>query len=33
VRDYAQVKADGVVSKDGRRCALKMLDVDALGST
>ncbi len=31
VRDYAQVKADGVVSKAIADAALKMLDVDALG--
>jgi len=31
VRDYAQVKADGVVSKTVADAALKMLDVDALG--
>ena len=31
VRDYAQVKADGVVSKEVADAALKMLDVDALG--
>jgi Holliday junction DNA helicase RuvB len=31
VRDYAQVKADGVVSKSVADAALKMLDVDALG--
>ncbi|HYD55591.1 MAG TPA: Holliday junction branch migration DNA helicase RuvB [Burkholderiales bacterium] len=31
VRDYAQVKADGVVSKAVAESALKMLDVDALG--
>ena len=31
VRDYAQVKADGVVSKPVADAALKMLDVDALG--
>jgi Holliday junction DNA helicase RuvB len=31
VRDYAQVKADGRVSKDVADAALKMLDVDALG--
>jgi Holliday junction DNA helicase RuvB len=31
VRDYAQVKADGVVSKPVAEAALKMLDVDALG--
>ncbi|HTL26050.1 MAG TPA: Holliday junction branch migration DNA helicase RuvB [Burkholderiales bacterium] len=31
VRDYAQVKADGVVSKAVADAALKMLDVDALG--
>ncbi|MBI2750190.1 MAG: Holliday junction branch migration DNA helicase RuvB, partial [Burkholderiales bacterium] len=31
VRDYAQVKADGVVSKDVADAALRMLDVDALG--
>jgi holliday junction DNA helicase RuvB len=31
VRDYAQVKADGVVSKTIADAALKMLDVDALG--
>jgi holliday junction DNA helicase RuvB len=31
VRDYAQVKADGVVTKPVAEAALKMLDVDALG--
>ena len=31
VRDYAQVKADGVVSKSVADAALKMLDVDVLG--
>ncbi|HJT62552.1 MAG TPA: Holliday junction branch migration DNA helicase RuvB [Burkholderiales bacterium] len=31
VRDYAQVKADGVVTKAVADAALKMLDVDALG--
>ncbi|HEX2567796.1 MAG TPA: Holliday junction branch migration DNA helicase RuvB, partial [Burkholderiales bacterium] len=31
VRDYAQVKADGVVSKAVAEAALKMLDVDFLG--
>ena len=31
VRDYAQVKADGVVTKGVAEAALKMLDVDALG--
>ena len=31
VRDYAEVKADGVVSKRVAEAALKMLDVDALG--
>jgi Holliday junction DNA helicase RuvB len=31
VRDYAQVKADGTVSKTVADAALKMLDVDALG--
>ncbi len=31
VRDYAQVKADGTVSKPVADAALKMLDVDALG--
>jgi Holliday junction DNA helicase RuvB len=31
VRDYAQVKADGVVSKAIADAGLKMLDVDALG--
>ncbi len=31
VRDYAQVKADGVVTKSVADAALKMLDVDALG--
>ncbi len=31
VRDYAQVKADGRVSKPIAEAALKMLDVDALG--
>ena len=31
VRDYAQVKADGVVSTAVADAALKMLDVDALG--
>jgi holliday junction DNA helicase RuvB len=31
VRDYAQVKADGVVTKPVADAALKMLDVDALG--
>jgi Holliday junction DNA helicase RuvB len=31
VRDYAQVKADGKVSKPVAEAALKMLDVDALG--
>jgi len=33
VRDYAQVKADGTVSKSVAEAALKMLDVDVLGST
>ena len=31
VRDYAQVKADGKVTKSVAEAALKMLDVDALG--
>src|SRR6266850_5335162 len=31
VRDYAQVKADGTVSKAVAQAALKMLDVDGLG--
>ena len=31
VRDYAQVKADGTVSRPVADAALKMLDVDALG--
>jgi Holliday junction DNA helicase RuvB len=31
VRDYAQVKADGKVTKEVADAALKMLDVDALG--
>jgi Holliday junction DNA helicase RuvB len=31
VRDYAQVKADGTVTKPVAEAALKMLDVDALG--
>jgi Holliday junction DNA helicase RuvB len=31
VRDYAEVKADGTVSKATADAALKMLDVDALG--
>ncbi|HEX2333100.1 MAG TPA: Holliday junction branch migration DNA helicase RuvB [Burkholderiales bacterium] len=31
VRDYAQVKGDGTVSKPVAEAALKMLDVDALG--
>jgi Holliday junction DNA helicase RuvB len=31
VRDYAQVKADGAVSKPVAEAALKMLDVDVLG--
>jgi Holliday junction DNA helicase RuvB len=31
VRDYAQVKADGTVTKSVAEAALKMLDVDALG--
>jgi Holliday junction DNA helicase RuvB len=31
VRDYAQVKGDGTVSKTVAEAALKMLDVDALG--
>jgi holliday junction DNA helicase RuvB len=31
VRDYAQVKADGVASRGVAEAALKMLDVDALG--
>jgi holliday junction DNA helicase RuvB len=31
VRDYAQVKADGIVTKPVADAALKMLDVDALG--
>ena len=31
VRDYAQVKADGAVTKSVADAALKMLDVDALG--
>ena len=31
VRDYAQVKADGVVTKPVAEAALKMLDVDVLG--
>ena len=31
VRDYAQVKADGMITKPVADAALKMLDVDALG--
>ena len=31
VRDYAQVKADGIVTKPVADAALKMLDVDSLG--
>jgi holliday junction DNA helicase RuvB len=31
VRDYAQVKSDGVISSDIADAALKMLDVDSLG--
>src|SRR5918999_20281 len=31
VRDYAQVKADGTVTRSVAEAALKMLDVDALG--
>jgi Holliday junction DNA helicase RuvB len=31
VRDYAQVKADGAVTRPVAEAALKMLDVDALG--
>jgi Holliday junction DNA helicase RuvB len=31
VRDYAQVKADGTVTRPVAEAALKMLDVDALG--
>jgi Holliday junction DNA helicase RuvB len=31
VRDYAQVKADGKVTRPVADAALKMLDVDALG--
>jgi Holliday junction DNA helicase RuvB len=31
VRDYAQVKGDGTVSKPVAEAALKMLDVDVLG--
>jgi holliday junction DNA helicase RuvB len=31
VRDYAQVKADGIVTKPVAEAALKMLDVDGLG--
>jgi holliday junction DNA helicase RuvB len=31
VRDYAQVKADGIVTRPVAEAALKMLDVDALG--
>jgi Holliday junction DNA helicase RuvB len=31
VRDYAQVKADGIVTRQVAEAALKMLDVDALG--
>jgi Holliday junction DNA helicase RuvB len=31
VRDYAEVKADGVVSRDVARAALAMYDVDELG--
>jgi holliday junction DNA helicase RuvB len=31
VRDYAQVKADGIVSSEVADAALKMLDVDSLG--
>ncbi len=31
VRDYAEVKADGVVTRPVAEAALKMLDVDALG--
>jgi Holliday junction DNA helicase RuvB len=31
VRDYAQVKADGIVTRAVAEAALKMLDVDALG--
>ena len=31
MRDYAQVKADGIVTRPVAEAALKMLDVDALG--
>jgi Holliday junction DNA helicase RuvB len=31
VRDYAQVRADGVVTRDVARAALNLLDVDSLG--
>jgi Holliday junction DNA helicase RuvB len=31
VRDYAQVRADGVITKDVADASLKMLEVDALG--
>ena len=31
MRDYAQVKADGIVTKAVADAALKMLDVDVLG--
>ena len=31
VRDYAQVRADGVISEDIARAALAMLDVDQFG--
>jgi Holliday junction DNA helicase RuvB len=31
VRDYAEVKADGTVTKAVAEAALRMLDVDALG--
>jgi Holliday junction DNA helicase RuvB len=31
VRDYAQVKSDGIVSSEVADAALKMLDVDSLG--
>ena len=31
VRDYAQVRADGVISRDVADAALSMLDVDAIG--
>jgi Holliday junction resolvasome RuvABC ATP-dependent DNA helicase subunit len=31
VRDYAQVRADGVITKEVADAALQMLEVDALG--